>query len=599
MVECYFMEEILTPVKKHLLTKIANTQTAKKLEIDISEIIIVSQLQMPEFGDYSTPIAMRLGKKLNKNPFDIAESIASEIQKDDFIDKVSVVKPGFINIWITKSTLFQNLKNIIELKEEYGKLQNTQKKTFLIEHTSPNPNKAMHLGHLRNNVTGMAIANIWEWEGIKVIRDSVDNNRGIAIAKLMWGYLKFARKSENTPIDINYWYLNQNEWYTPQDQMISPDIFVDRLYVKGSEDCKDEEVEKKVRQMVIDWENEDKVNMELWKKVLQYTYEGQNKTLSRLGNRWDVIWRESNHYKLGKKIVEEGLKKGIFKKLQDGAILSNLEKYGLTDTILIKSDGTSLYITQDIALTKLKVEKYHPDKIFWTIGPEQSLALRQLFAICDELGIGKQNMFEHISYGLMTLKNKGKISSREGNVIYIDNLIDEVKNKIIGLLDKDKMDVEKTAEILAVGAVKYSILKVGRNTDIAFDIDESISIDGDSGIYIIYTYVRCKSVLEKYAKKLPDINFLEIGATEEELSILRLLHKFTDSVISSAVVLSPNLICSYLFDLAQKFNAFYQKNNILNSEKSVQEFRVLLTFAVSQVIKNGLSILGIQTVDKM
>ena len=147
--------------------------------------------------------------------------------------------------------------------------------------------------------------------------------------------------------------------------------------------------------------------------------------------------------------------------------------------------------------------------------------------------------------------------------------------------------------------LKYSILKVGRNTDIAFDIDESISIDGDSGIYIIYTYVRCKSVLEKYAKKLPDINFLEIGATEEELSILRLLHKFTDSVISSAVVLSPNLICSYLFDLAQKFNAFYQKNNILNSEKSVQEFRVLLTFAVSQVIKNGLSILGIQTVDKM
>ncbi len=593
------MEETLTSIKKHLLQKIANTQTIKNLNINLNEVVIVSQLQMLDFGDYSTPIAMRLSKRLNKSPIEIAQSIASEIHQDEIIEKISVVNPGFINIWITKQSLLGNLDNITRLKSEYGKLKNEKKETYLIEHTSPNPNKAMHLGHLRNNVTGMAIANILEYEGIKVIRDSVDNNRGIAIAKLMWGYLKFARKSEDIPIDINYWYSHQDEWYTPKDQMVSPDIFVDKLYVKGSSDCKDKEVDNKVRQMVVDWENENEINIELWKKVLQYTYEGQNRTLTRLGNKWDHVWHESDHYKEGKRIVEEGLKKSIFKKLDDGAILTNLEKYGLTDTILIKSDGTSLYITQDLALTKLKVEKYNPNKIFWTIGPEQSLALKQLFAICDELGIGRKEMFEHISYGLMTLKNKGKISSREGNVIYIDQLIDEVKSKIIELLDNDKIEVEKTAEVLALGAIKYSILKVGRNTNIAFDIEESISLDGDSGVYLIYTYVRCKSILSKYKENLPDINFSDIKMTEEELSILRILYQFTDTVTSAAVVLSPNLICNYLFDLAQKFNAFYQKNNILNSEKNIKEFRILLTSSTLQVIQNGLSLLGIQTVDKM
>jgi len=298
---------------------------------------------------------------------------------------------------------------------------------------------------------------------------------------------------------------------------------------------------------------------------------------------------------MGKGLVEEGLRKGVFVKLPDGAVLSDLKKYGLPDTILIKSDGTSLYITQDLALTKLKKETFHPDRMFWVIGPEQSLAMKQLFAICDQLGIGKLSDFVHITFGYMSVKGTGKMSSRFGNVVYIDDLIDEAKKVIL-----KKNPSDNVAEVMALGAVKYSILHVGRTTDTVFDFKSSLSFEGDSGPYLQYTYARCRNVL----KDFKDVNLMKVPGSEsinaEELAILRHIYKFPEIVEKSAKEYSPNLVCAFLFELARRYSIFYDKHRIADAaDGNIRAFRLTLSRAVSQVLKNGLGLLGIGVLEKV
>jgi arginyl-tRNA synthetase len=559
-----------------------------------------------KMGDYSTNLAMIMAKELGRNPRELALDLVVKLQGNkklsDWVEKMEPAGPGFINFWIKKEVLVDECKKAVLNKDVYGKNDDLKGKLHEVEHTSPNPNKAMHIGHLRNNVTGMAIANLFEESGAKVIRDAVDNNRGIAIAKLMWGYLKFAKKDGKETNDINYWYEHQNEWQTPEDRKTRPDLFVDGLYVKGAEDFKNStEVETRVRKMVVDWEANDKITWELWKKVLDYSYEGQKMTLDRLGSKWDKVWHESDHYAVGKEYVARGLKEGIFQKLDDGAVLTNLASFGLTDTILQKSDGTSLYMTQDLALTDLKKKTYQADKMFWVIGPEQTLNMKQMFAVCQQLGIGKIEDFVHVPYGYMSMKGMGKISSRTGQVVYIDQLIDLVKESLLEKIkDRDfsKEEKDSLAEKLAVGAVKYSILKMGRMTDMAFDIETSISFDGDSAPYLNYVYVRTQSVLAKAEKNMAEKEIDKVDLNMEELNLLRWIYRFSEKIEMATEELSPNLICSYLLELAQRFNVFYGNNKILSGSES-DNFRLRLTEAVSIIIKNGLKLLGIETVEKM
>lgn len=551
-----------------------------------------------DFGDYTTNIALQ-----SKNPKKTAEAILDKLNKnknlEDVIDRIEIAGPGFINFHLSTKVLTNNLIQILEEKEKYGRSTEGKGKKWLIEHTSPNPNKAMHLGHLRNNVTGMAIANLWEAVGIKVIRDDIDNNRGISIAKLMWGYLKFANKKKRGNLDISYWYKHQNEWMEPEDLNLRPDKFVDELYTRASVDFENPEVESQVRQMVVDWEKGDKENRELWKKVLAYSYLGQKMTLKRLGNKWDKIWHEHEHYKLGKKIVEEGLKKGVFKIGKGGAIVTDLKKYKLPDTVVIKSDGTALYITQDLALTKLKIDTFRPDHLYWVIGPEQSLALKQLFAVCDQLGIGRLDQFTHIVFGYMSRKGQGKMSSRKGNVIYIDDLLDQAKAEIERRIEGQftPQEKDKISEEVGVAAVKYSILKVGRLQDIAFDFDESLSFDGNSGPYLQYTYARTQSVVHK--SQFLNLSFGNDidNFDDEELLVLRELVKFSNIIQMAGENYAPNILCGYLFDLAGKYNTFYNKLKIIGSEN--EKFRLALTLATGQVLKNGLTLLGISALEKM
>ena len=571
--------------------------------LGIDQEVILEVPKDKEHGDLTSNIVLKSAKLLGKNPIELANAIIELFKDSTELSNVEIAGPGFLNFYINK-TLTKSLISQILDNPNFGETKTINQK-WLIEHTSPNPNKAMHLGHLRNNVTGMAIANIAKAAGADVVTDCIDNNRGIAIAKLMWGYLKFANKDSNKLTeDINYWSNNKSEWMTPEDANLTPDKFMDKMYVKASEDFKNSEVEQKVRQLVIDWEFEDKVTWDLWHTVLDYVYAGQKKTLERLSSHWDYVWHEHEHYKEGKDIVEQGLKKGIFVKLADGAIVTNLKEYKIPDTIVIKKDGTSLYITQDLALTKKKIDKFNPDKIFWVIGPEQSLAMSQVFAISNQLGFGPLEKFNHIAYGFISIKGQGKMSSRAGNVIYIDDLLDDARDSVIEKIKNDNLTEEQKQEVaekVGVAAVKYSILKVGRTTDTAFDFETSLSFEGDSGPYLMYTYARCASMLRQFGKTIAVPQNLEaIYNTPEESDLLRLLASFTDVIKEAAINYSPNLVCGYLFELSQCFNKFYNQHSVLKAENNeLIESRVALTAATSSVIKKGLALLGIDTVEAM
>jgi arginyl-tRNA synthetase len=572
------------------------------------EEIKIEHPQDEDFGDFSTNVSMILAKKTGGDVKGITDRILKEVnlilsqtKYQDLILGRGYLN-GFINLDLHDIKLLEAIRKILTQKEDFGRnnvFGSGQK--WDVEHTSPNPNKTMHLGHLRNNITGMSLANIWEALGVKVIRDCIDNDRGIAIARLMWGYLKFARKDKKENTDLDYWYTHQDEWLTPKETNVRSDKFVDQLYIKASEDFKNnEETTKRVKQMVIDWEHEDKKTWSLWERVLKYSHEGQAQTLERLGSRWDHVWHEHEIYKLGKELVEKGLKKGVFKKSQ-GAIITDLKEYGIPDTVVIKSDGTSLYITQDLALAKLKKETFEPDKIIYVVGLDQSLALKQVFAVIDQLGIVPFEDFLHIAYGYMSIKGKGKMSSREGTVVYIDDIIDEARQQVYEHLKESKFseeEKERIAETVAVGAIKYSILKVGRMTNTAFDFKESLSFEGDSGPYLQYTYARARSILRE-THSFDSDNLKKLG-NDEEIALLRSIYKLPEVVFEAGNNLSPNLICSYLFDLAQKFNFFYKKHKVLKAETDeLRNARLALTAATAQVIKNGLYLLGIEVLEKM
>ncbi|MEA2056910.1 MAG: arginine--tRNA ligase [Patescibacteria group bacterium] len=572
-----------------------------------------------DFGEFATNLALSLYSENEKirndyqSPRDLAAELTSELSiwlpKSNLakvIKDVSVAGPGFINFRLNSKYFTNNVREILQ-NEQYGLSDVGKEKTWEIEHTSPNPNKAMHLGHLRNNVTGMAISNLWEAVGINVIREAVDNDRGIAIARLMWGYLKYARKSEQTPINLDHWYSNQNEWLTAEETDKRPDLFVDELYINASKDFKeDKQVQQQVRQMVVDWEAEDEKTRALWSLVMQYSHQGQNMTLERLGNKWDRVWHEHDHYQQGKDLVKFGLEKGIFRQLEDGAILTNLAEYDLPDTILRKSDGTSLYITQDLALTKLKVEKTGAEKLHWLVGPEQSLALKQMFACCEQLGFIDYENLVHIDYGYMSIKGQGKMSSRAGNVIYIDDMIDLAKEKVLAIMNQEglsQVEVKALAEKVAVGAVKYSILKVARKTDTAFDLETALRLDGNSGPYLQYAHARACSVLIKARKsalsQLSEVEFNLDVLEFEESYLLKYLYRFPEVVEQAAFELEPSQVATYVFELAQRFNRFYNKHQILQVENELSLRRLALTQATSKVIRQGLNLLGISAPERM
>ena len=558
-------------------------------------------------GDICTNIALKYANRFGSNPSILAQDISTFLTSAQiqYVEKIEAVKPGFINVTFNAAFYSHLVKEIIHSPNAYGKNDSLTGTKWVVEHTSPNPNKAMHLGHLRNNLVGMSLVNVLQWNGAHVVSDTVDNNRGIAIAKLMWGFLYHMKKETDVPTDVQYWISNPQQWYTPEEKGMLPDIFVTECYVFGEgEFKKDSNVENIVRNLVVQWENDDKDVRFLWSHVLSYAYAGMNRTLARLGNHWDKVWHEHEHYQEGKKYVYEGLEKGLFNKLEDGAILTNLEKYKIPDTILLKNDGTSLYITQDIALTAIKKQNYGADKLVWVIGPEQSLAMKQLFAVCEQLGIGKMRDFTHVAYGYVGLKAEGggfkKMSSRAGTVVLIDDVINEVKDKILERLNEDRAgqtdeNTKNISEKMALAAVKFSILKSDRTQNLTFDAEQSIETTGDSGIYVLYTYVRIQAILRK-AQSIPSVSDHIISGLE--IDVVKQIAHFPYVVNRAKEDLSAHHIAQYMLELCSAFNSWYGKETVLDGSER-EGYKLAVTKAAGTVINNGLSILGIDTVKEI
>jgi arginyl-tRNA synthetase len=564
---------------------------------------------VPEFGDYFSNVAMCYAKELKENPLKLASELADFLQKSEIeaIEKTDAVKPGFVNMSLTTTAKVKHVNSILIAGEGYGRNKTHQSEKWVIEHTSPNPNKAMHLGHLRNNLVGMGIVRLLMRSGAEVVSDAVYNNRGIAIAKVMYGYLVHMKQKANIPTDINYWAEHQEEWFTPEERNQKPDIFVTECYVLGERDfTKSSEVEEVVRQMVVDWEAGGEAVWALWDYVLQIAYSGIDRTLTRLGNHWDKVWFEHEHYQRGKEYVEKGIEKGIFQTLPDGAVLTKFEPtYSLPETILLKNDGTALYITQDIALTDLKKKTYKADKLVWVIGPDQSLAMKQLFAVCEQLGIGNKEDFTHVSYGYVGLKDQTgifqKMSSRAGTVVLIDDVIDGVKN-VIKTRFKEENKYSETvqnelSEKLALAAVKFSFLKSDKNQGISFDITESVDVQGDSGMYVMYTYVRTQSILRKVGAEGTDQTTLS-AMFKEEASLVRSLLYFDEIIMKATADLSVHHVAQYLLEVSSEFNRWYAKEIILDGTDR-ESYKLNIVKAVAITLQNGLDILGIETINEM
>jgi arginyl-tRNA synthetase len=453
----------------------------------------------------------------------------------------------------------------------------------------------------------MSLVNLLEFNGASVVAEAIDNNRGIAIAKMMWGFLVHMKKGNEaagvrvavSPSVLSDWAENESGWNTPTEIGMLPDLFVTQCYVLGETDFKsDVEVEAKVRRLVVDWESKDANTWKLWSYLLNFSYQGINRTLDRLGNRWDHVWHEHEHYQDGKEYVEKGLESGVFNKLENGAVLTDLLAYNIPDTILLKGDGTSLYITQDIALTALKKKAYSADKLIWVIGPEQSLAMKQMFAVCEQLGIGALSDFTHVPYGYVGLKSEDgsfkKMSSRAGTVVLIDDVIDAVKARITDRIRKEG-DKEATAEKLALAAVKFGILKSNRNQTITFDIEQATETKGDSGVYIVYAYVRALSILQKGRVAGAEIAPM---STDTGGDLAMHLAYFPEAVRNAVDEMSVHLVAQYALHLCQKFNAWYAQSIILDGGVE-QGHKLSIVKAYSEVMNSSLRLLGIVPVQEI
>ena len=617
-------------VAKNLKSQLIKAVEEKNIEINLEHPTD------PKFGDYSTNIAMVLAKQQKTNPNELAEKIISKIKADNMIEKLEVAGNGFINVFLKEEFLKKEAEKInyeIEFKKNLGKYLAGKK--YLLEHTSPEPTKTLHIGHFRNNFLGLSVHNILEILGAEVTLDCIDNDRGMKLCKTIWGYLAFGDNKRIASLKINdyadklvnynlsdeeitkiseidwkekaaEWFLNKSDWLTPKDLKLTSDKFDNMLYSPSQKAGElSPSVATDFQDILKAWEDELPTIREVWKQIIDWSHEGYDRSYKRIGSFHDQVWHESDFYKLGKEWVEKGLEKGVFKKLPDGGVLTDLEKFGLTDTIVTKRDGTSMYLTQDLQLTYQKVNKYPADKYIWDIGNDQSLYLKQMFRVCDQLGIVSVDKLFHLNYGFISLKGEGKMSSRFGGVINGDDLLDELKEKVKVLMKnakkgeiKKEKEIDQVSEILAVGACKFGFLKSDRERDMVFDIDKSVSLEGDSGPYLQYTYARCRSVLSK-TEIIEQKNIEEIpqNINVEEMGLIREFYKFEEKIIEASERFNPGVIAEYLLTIARKYNEFYGKHRIIGEPE--ETWRIFLTKVTSNVLKIGLGLLGIETVEKM
>lgn len=532
----------------------------------------------PNFGDYSFPCFI-LAKELRKNPLEIAEELARNFKKDDYIERAEC-KGGYVNFFINKFKLNElTLNNILELKEDYGRIKEKKEK-IVGEYPSPNTNKPLHLGHVRNMLIGQSISNILKFSGNNVVQVNLNNDRGVHICKSMLAYKLYGKNKKPNK---------------------KTDHFVGDYYVLFNQKAKENpELENDVQDMLVKWERHDKETLRLWKLMNSWALKGFNETYKIFRIKFDKTYNESEHYLKGKKIVLNAFKKKLFEKDENDNIIVNLEKYNLPNKVLLRKDRTSIYITQDIGLAYEKYKDFKMDKSLYVVGSEQNLHFKQLFKILEILNFPHSKGLIHLSYGMIYLP-EGKMKSREGIVVDADKIVEDIKNLALNEIKKryklNKKEAEKRAFEIGMAGLRYFILKYDAAKDFIFDPKETISFEGDTGPYIQYAYARAKSILRKakFNKKI-DFNLLK---ENKENELIKLLSNFPNVVNKSSRDLKPNYIANYSYELAQKFNEFYHTCPVIHEDNELKNARCSLVLAFSYVIKTSLNLLGINVLEEM
>ena len=563
----------------------------------ISDDLIEISKTRKEFHGHYTIVLFSLLPIVKKKPAEIGYEIGLYLkEKEKFIQEFNVIQ-GFLNL--TFSDIF--LTNLLKGFDLNFNL-NVKKELYLIEFSSPNTNKPLHLGHIRNILLGDSISNIFKEVGNEVHKTQIINDRGIHICKSMIAWLKFANDS------------------TPASENIKGDVFVGNYYVKYNNEYEkqvkdlisqgqDEKNAKKNSKIFIEaqdllrkWESGDEEVISLWKIMNSWVYDGFSKTYDNLNIKFDSEYYESDTYLKGKNIVLEGLKNKLFYKKEDNSIWVDLSSKGLDEKILLRSDGTSVYITQDIGTAFLRY-KDHPkmDGMIYTTGNEQDYHFKVLFELMNILGYPWSNKLKHLSYGMVDLPS-GKMKSREGLVVDADELINDMnlKAKIISeslgkINNLSKSEQQNLYNQIALGALKYHILKVDPKKRILFDPNDSIDFNGNTGPFIQYTYARIKSLLKKNNN---NISFSNVIISDKEKDLIIHLNDFPNVILNSYKNLNPALIANYVYDLVKLYNSFYQSFSVLGNDE-INSFRVFLSEKVGNYIKKSMSLLGIEVPERM
>ncbi|MBQ6723610.1 MAG: arginine--tRNA ligase [Paludibacteraceae bacterium] len=573
------------------------------VEAEDSQIQI--QKTRPEFEGNITIVVFPFVKLARKAPAQVASEMGEwlMVNGEGLIAKYNAVQ-GFLNLVIDDAFWVKQLE-AIDAEANYGQQPNRDK-LMMVEYSSPNTNKPLHLGHVRNNLLGYSIAKIQEANGWKVVKTNIVNDRGIHICKSMLAWLKFGngetpetsgKKGDHL---IGDYYVRFDKEYKAQ---------IAELMAKGL----DEETAKKeaplmleAQEMLRKWEANDPEIRALWAKMNEWVYAGFDETYQRMGVSFDKIYYESNTYLEGKSEVEKGLAAGQFYRREDGSVWADLTKDGLDEKLLLRSDGTSVYMTQDIGTAKLRFQDFPIDKMVYVVGNEQEYHFKVLSILLDRLGFPFGKELVHFSYGMVELPN-GKMKSREGTVVDADDLMDKMvedakeisKDKVNTLQGITEDEADEIARKVGLGALKYFILKVDPRKNMLFNPAESIDFNGNTGPFIQYTFARIQSVLRK-----ADPRDLEISKSrsleEKELALIQRLCEYPAVVRNAGDNFSPAVICNYAYDLACDFNSFYHDLSILNEpDSSKRSLRLLLAKNVAKVLQSAMSLLGIEMPERM
>ena len=590
------IQEILEAAVKEGIKSIYN--------IDVPKIEF--QETRKDFEGDITIVVFPLLKFIKGNPFEIASKLGAYLKESVVkIADFNVVK-GFLNIVIADSYYLNSFSDIHN-SQKYGIIEpSAENKSVMVEYSSPNTNKPLHLGHIRNNLLGYSVAEIIKASGYKVYKTQIINDRGIHICKSMLAWERFGNGETPESTGLKGDKLVGN-YYVKFDQEYKKEIH--KLIAEG----KTEEEAKKTapifmeaQTMLRKWESGDENVVALWEKMNQWVYDGFDISYKELGVDFDINYYESNTYLLGKDIVADGLEKGIFYKKEDGSVWIDLTEDGLDEKIVLRADGTAVYMTQDIG-TAIQRIKDHPDinSIVYTVGNEQDYHFKVLFLILKKLGFEWADNLHHLSYGMVDLP-EGKMKSREGTIVDADDLMAEMSNTAkeisqeLGKLDNYNEDEKNSLyKTIGMGALKYYILKVDPKRRILFNPKESIDFNGNTGPFIQYTYARIQSILRKATFDYSN-SILEIDVHPKEKELIKQIQNFPEVIQNAAKNLSPALIANYTYDLVKDYNSFYQSVPILGSENEIEKiFRTQLSYKVGYIIKNAFKLLGINVPERM